>query len=434
MGLCWPFRLPLTLPGRLRRLRPRRGPLFLLPALLLLQGCQPLSGEVLHLYLVPAASSISGVSLDDSKEVAAPVLKAFNRLHPGVRLHVQVVQEHLLAQRLRQGHRRGLGPDLLMVRAGLAVSLRSEGLIDPVPRTAAFRQREASIPSQILANVRDRDGLVGLPVANEVTLACYNRERVSSPPQTLDQLLALAASGATVGMALDPVGLFWTVGAFGASDALVPLLYGSAPITGTSRQRSLEALESWLEWLRQVSLQNRVDMGSDQSELLSGLKQGRLAWVPCYSPNLPSLEQSMGDRLGVSALPGGPGGPASPFTSVRTWAFGRDSSPRQRRLAEELSLLSLNPMLQRQITLANLSTLPVNRSVSIPFAASGRLAAMGQAQKQVLAKERVFALPFSADRVAVLLPPMEELIYQVMTGVLTPAQGARALLDLQREP
>jgi hypothetical protein len=90
--------------------------------------------------------------------------------------------------------------------------LRSQGLTDPVPRTAAFRRREASIPPQIPANVRARDGLVGLPVANEVTLACYDRERVSSPPQTLDQLLALAASGATVGMALDPIGLFWTVG------------------------------------------------------------------------------------------------------------------------------------------------------------------------------------------------------------------------------
>ncbi len=80
MGMCRPFRLPLALPGLLRRLRPRLGPLPLLPALLLLQGCQPLSGEVLHLYLVPTASGISGVSLDDSKAVAAPVLKAFNRL------------------------------------------------------------------------------------------------------------------------------------------------------------------------------------------------------------------------------------------------------------------------------------------------------------------------------------------------------------------
>ena len=417
-----------------RRLRLRLGPLSLLTVFALLQGCQPLTGEVLHIYLVPVSTQLSGMNLDDSRQLATPVIKAFNRLHPGVRLHVQVVKEHQLAQRLRQRQRRGLGPDLLLVRGGLAVSLRRQGLVDPLPTTAAFREREATILPQILDHVRDQGSLAALPVASEVTLACYDRQQVSAPPQTLEQLLALAASGTGVGLALDPIGLWWTVGTFGAVDALVPLLYGSAPFAGFSRRSSLAELEPWLEWLRQVSLQNRVDMGSDQNELLSALRLGRLAWVPCYSPHLLGLEQSMGDRLGVSALPAGPHGPASPFTSVRAWAFGRDSSPRQRRLAEQLVLLSLNPMLQRQITLSNQSTLPVNRSVAIPFAASGRLAAMGQAQQQVLANGRVLALPFSADRVAALLPAMEDLVYQVMAGVLSPRQGAEALLDLQAEP
>jgi|694.fasta_scaffold40630_2 maltose-binding protein MalE len=432
-----PFRLPSLLPGLLRRLKPhlahvsRLGPLPLLAVLALLPGCQQLSREVLHVYLVPASSTLSGMGLDDSKALAAPVIKAFKRLRPEVHLHVQVIREQRLAERLHQAHRRGLGPDLLMVRGSVAVSLRRQGLTDSVPPTAAFREREASILPQILDTVRDQGSLAGLPVANEVTLACFDRQRVSSPPQTLDQLLALAASGASVGLALDPIGLWWTVGGFGATDALMPVLTGSAPFTGDNRQRSIQALEPWLEWLRQVSLQNRVDIGSDQDELLSGLSKGRLAWVPCYSPHLLSLEQSMGDRLGVSALPAGPVGAATPFTSVRAWAFGRDSSPRQRRLAEEFALLSLNPMLQRQITLANQSTLPVNRSVSVPFAASGRLAAMGRAQQQVLANGRVLAVPFSADRIATLLPSIEDLVYEVVTGVLSPRQGAESLLDLE---
>jgi hypothetical protein len=88
-------------------------------------------------------------------------------------------------------------------------------------------------------------------------------------------------------------------------------------------------------------------------------------------------------------------------------------------------------MLQRQITLANQSTLPVNRSVSVPFAASGRLAAMGRAQQQVLANGRVLAVPFSADRIATLLPSIEDLVYEVVTGVLSPRQGAESLLDLE---
>jgi arabinogalactan oligomer / maltooligosaccharide transport system substrate-binding protein len=405
--------------------------------LVLLQGCQQLSQEVLHLYLVPASSSISGVSLDDSRQLAAPVIKAFNRLHPTVRLHVQVVHEDQLEDHLRQGHRRGLGPDLLLLRSSRAIALHRKGLIDPVPATPAFRERETTILPQIKEHLRDQGALVALPVASEVTLACYDRQRISAPPQTVDQLLALAASGATMGLALDPIGLWWTIGAFGATDAMVPLVYGDASAGSGSvgpAQRPLKALEPWLEWLRLVALQSRVDVANDQDELLSGLIAGRLAWVPCYSPYLLSLEQKMGDRLGVSALPAGPAGPASPYMAVRGWAFGRDSSPRQRRLAEELALLSLNPMLQRQITLANQSTLPVNGLVAIPFADSGRLAALGQAQQQVLVNRRVLALPFSADRLEAMVPRIEELVYEVVTGVLSPRQGAEALLQLERRP
>lgn len=385
----------------------------LLAVLVLVQGCQQLSREVLHLYIVPASSTLSGMSLDDSRQLAAPVIKAFNRLHPTVRLHVQVVHESRLEAHLRQGHRRGLGPDLLLLRSSRAIALYRKGLIDPVPSTPAFREREASILPQIKEHVRVQGALAALPVASEVTLACYDRQRVSAPPQTLDQLLALAASGATMGLALDPIGLWWTIGAFGATEAVVPLVFGDTAAAGDSlvkAQRPLQALEPWLEWLRQAGLQSRVDVANDQEELLNGLIAGRLAWVPCYSPYLLSLEQQMGDRLGVGALPAGPAGPASPYMAVRGWAFGRDSSPRQRQLAKELALLSLNPMLQRQITLANQSTLPVNGLVSVPFADSGRLAALGQAQQQVLANRRVLALPLSADRLDTMVQRIEELV------------------------
>lgn len=430
------FRLPFPLPGLLRRLRLCRAPFPVLAVLVLLQGCQQLSREVLHLYIVPPSSTVSGVNLDDSRQLAAPVLKAFNRLHPTVRLHVQVVHESRLEGHLRQGHRRGLGPDLLLLRSSQAIALYRKGLIDPVPSTPAFREREASILPQIKQHLRDQGALSALPLASEVTLACYDRQRVSAPPQTVDQLLALAASGASVGLALDPIGLWWTVGAFGATEAVVPLVFGGTQAGGSvvKAQRPLQALEPWLEWLRQAALQSRVDVANDQEELLNGLIAGRLAWVPCYSPYLLSLEQQMGDRLGVGALPAGPAGPATPFMAVRGWAFGRDSSPRQRQLAEELALLSLNPMLQRQITLANQSTLPANGLVSVPFADSGRLAALGQAQQQVLANRRVLALPLSADRLDTMVQRIEELVYEVITGVLSPRQGAEALLQLEGRP
>jgi hypothetical protein len=192
-------------------------------------------------------------------------------------------------------------------------------------------------------------------------------------------------------------------------------------------------VERWLQWLRQAALQSRVDIGTGHDELLEGLVTGRLAWVPCYSLALMGLEKRMGERLGVSALPAGPEGAATPFTSVRAWAFGTDSSPRQRQLAEDLARLSINPLLQRQISLTSQSMLPVNRFVSIPYADSGRLAAMGKAQEQFLANARLLGLPFSSERVRVVLPQMEDLLYQVMTGLISPRQGAEVLLDLEKE-
>jgi maltose-binding protein MalE len=399
--------------------------------LALLQGCQQLAREVLHIELVLPPSSLSGLSRDDSRALLDPVVKAFARLHPEVHLHVQLLREDQLADHLRLAHRRGLGPDLLLLRSSLAIALHRQGLLDTVPSTPPFRERETRIQPQILDFVRDQGRLAALPVASEVTLACYDRRRVSAPPQTVQQLLDLAASGAPVGLALDPVGLWWTVGAFGATDAIVAILFGSAPLPASGRDMSLQRLERWLGWLRQASLQTRMDIGSDQDELLAGLTSGRIAWVPCYTPYLQSLKRRMGHQLGVSALPGGPDGPASPFQALRAWAFGRDSSPRQRQLAEELVLLSLDPMLQRKITLATESTLPVNQSVAIPVAASGRLAAMAQAQQQLMVKGRVLALPLSADGIARMLPRIEELVYQVITGELSPRQGAELLLDLE---
>lgn len=365
--------------------------------------------------------------------MAAPVLKAFQRLHPDVVLHGQVIQEERLEQHLRERQRRGLGPDLLLTRGATAISLARQGLIDPVPSSPAMAEIVESVVPSILQRARDRGRLAGLPVAHDVTLACFDRRRVSSPPQSLEQLLALAASGATVGLAVDPIGIWWTSGGFAATDALAPLINGVAHPGDSARQDGRQALERWLQWLRQASLQSRVDIGSTHSELLSGLAEGRLAWVPCFSLALIDLQKRMGDRLGVSALPSGPEGPATPYTTVRVWAFGRDSSPRQRQLAEELARLSLNPMLQRQITLTSQSSLPVNRFVSIPFSDSGRLAAMAQAQNQFLANADQIGLPFSADRLRSVLPRIESIVYQSMTGLITPSRGAELLLELELE-
>jgi hypothetical protein len=120
-----------------------------------------------------------------------------------------------------------------------------------------------------------------------------------------------------------------------------------------------------LTWLRQLALQSRVDISSGPRELVEGLESGRLSWIPCYSASLAHLERSMGKRLGVAPLPGGPAGPPTPFGTVMVMALGSDSSPPQRWLALQLAELSLDPLVQREITLESLMVLPANRFGSV---------------------------------------------------------------------
>lgn len=417
-------------------LRPALALLTLL-ALAGLQGCRalgPLGTDTLHVYVVPTESGGTMASPEAHMELAASVMGEYRRLHPNVNIRLQVVPEARLEQELQGNRRQGLGPDLLLVRAPVAIALRRRGLIAPLPSNSAMADTLASIDPGELRRVRDQGELVGLPVAEEVSLACYDRQRVPSPPTDVEGLLALAAAGSPVGVSADPIGLWWSAGSLGAAQAMALLITDRPIPAGRDLAKEQRAIETWLRWLRQAALQSRVDIAAEASDLIDGLQRGRLSWVPCYSLHLMRLQNSMGARLGVAPLPGGPGGQASPFSSLRIWAFGTDSSANQRRLAEDLARFTLSPKQQRELTLTSQSVLPVNRYVTVPVAESGRLAAMAAAQRQFRAIGKLLATPFSADRVRSFLQPIEQVIYEVMLGVTTPEEGARRILALRRRP
>ena len=282
----------------------------------------------------------------------------------------------------------------------------------------------------MLFRSRTAQGLAGLPIFNEVTLACYDRTRVAKSPATVGELLALAASGRPIGVAVEPIGIWWTAGALGAQEAMAPIIIGEQGGRPGNLPRDRRQLRTWLGWLRRLTLQSHVDVGSGPEDLTNGLESGRLSWIPCYSLTLQRLDRTMGKRLGVAPLPTGPGGAPSPYSSLRVWALGIDSSASQRKLALALAEMSLDPLVQREITLASRMVLPANSTVPIPVASSGRLASLAAAQRQFEKGTFLLALPFSADRVSQVLPTLTTVISQVMVGVLTPEQGAEQLLQL----
>lgn len=397
----------------------------------ILQGCAPLpliNGETLYVMVVTQRRMDWLKRKETHDRLWAPLLKEYQRLHPNVRVSFYTVREEDLHDQLRQRLGRGLGPDLLLTRGSMANTLLREGLIAPVPQTPGMARSLAEIRPEDLRRVGNGTELAGVPVSDVVTLACYDRKTLPTPPRTTEELMATAASGHIIGLSLDAFGIWWTAGTQGAVDDLVPILLGEGTSTPGNEARAQKTITAWLAWLRQLAVLSRVDLASGPEELSQGLQSGRVDWIPCYSLTLSTLREAMGERLGVTALPTGPDGrPPSPFNSLDVWAFGLDSSPRQRQRAMELVKLSVDPFLQRRIVLENQEVLSVNRLVPTPVASSGVLAALAEAQKQSEEDATSFRQPFDLRHLNLVMPQMEAVIQQVMVGVLTPEEGARQI-------
>ncbi|MCS5690861.1 ABC transporter substrate-binding protein [Cyanobium sp. FGCU-6] len=374
----------------LRGLGWRIGPLALLFALPLAgcrQGPAPLTGEQggaqgndVHGAIVLAVGinnddTIDAALLEDLNQRVGDLIRSYRTLHPRVHVELQPFPEDRLAGELKRRSRDGLAPDLVMVNGTTARSLSQQGLTRPIRIPDAVADE---LDPGALARVRQPDGrLIGLPLLLQPQLACYDRRRVKEPPTTLEELLARNGGRMQAGLPIDPINLAWTLGPLGTLDTVKRLADGQ-PATASDRAR----MRAWLDWLANAHLQQGIHFLTDQDALVKGLANGRLDWISCRSTQLGRLQLRLGPHLGVTVLPSGPGGPASPITRERLLAFGINSTPTQRRAAESLASFSINPLVQRTITLRDLTSLPVNRKLHLPTGSSRTLETLEAARAQ----------------------------------------------------
>jgi ABC-type glycerol-3-phosphate transport system substrate-binding protein len=325
--------------------------------------------------------TINAALLQDLNQRIGDLIRSYRTLHPRVHVEIQPFQEDLLVGELERRSRDGLAPDLVMVNGTTARTLFLKGLTRSIRMPPAVTDQ---LDTGSLARVRGPDGtLIGLPLLLQPQLACYDRRRVPVPPATLDALLARNGGRMQAGLPIDAINLAWTLGPLGTLDTMVRLASGQ---TATAADRA--RVQAWLEWLGNAHLQQGIHFLADQEDLVQGLANGRLDWVSCRSTHLGRLRLRLGSNLGVSVLPSGPGGPASPITRERLLAFGVNSTAAQRQAAQSLARFSINPLVQRTITLRNLTSLPVNRNLHPPAGASQILDAMVAAREQGAASEK----------------------------------------------
>lgn len=276
---------------------------------------------------------------------------------PGLHLHPTSHSEaHLLEEIARQSAS-GLGPDLIITNGNTALTLLEQKLTEPIPLSAHERSRISPIA---LKRVTTPAGAIaGVPVSQYVQLACYDKRRLPNPPATLEALASTSGQGKVFGFAMHLEDLYWTLGGFRATPALQAALEGTKPNAVDNRR-----LMAWLQWLKTASFQQNVLFFNSQQNLSEQLIQGKLDWITCWSSQLPQIRAELKQHLGVTTLPAGPIGQATPITRLQVWALGRNSSSRQRQDSLRLLAFMVEPWAQKTLALRYRTSFPVNPQVA----------------------------------------------------------------------
>lgn len=381
--------------------------------------------EVLYLYVGVRDNSfdLDGHRRDFSTTFRA-LAEGFRNLSPRTHFVVQLYPESTLLREVARRNASGLGPDLLLVTNRTALQLARAGLTRP-PQLPARNRAEFDPWTLVRASLVNPPRLGGVPVAQKAQLACFNTARLQQIPTTLQDLLAVSASGIGVGLSLDPAGIYWSVGAVGANDAMLQAA-SHRPLTAEQRQ----AVLTWTRWLQQAALQQKVTFYANQELMLEALASGQVDWVSCHSTDLARLRRRLGKKLGVSALPDGPEHTATPINELTVIALGLNSSPRQRRAADAFVLFATNPLVQRNLTLRLREVLPVNRFVRVPAESSMVLKAMLRAQQQAKDAEAIASEIHVNDP---RLTPFQDLNTRLVFGESTPEETAAGLIKMLQE-
>jgi len=389
----------------------------------LLSGCSTSSRDALRgrIFVAIGASysdRLSPTVIQERISQTNQLIKSFQALHPEVEAEINVFSEGDLQQAIARRNATGLGPDLIFLDGMTAHILARAGEVRPMrfPQSTIDQIEPASFGRLRLNN----GSVAGLPLLLEPQIACFNQARLAQSPSSLQSLLELAETGIEIGFSLDYGGLYWTAGPLGAAPALKAVALGQ-PVTPAQHRQ----IRYWLKWIQTANLLQHINYYGQEEDLVQGLMQGRLDWIPCHSNTLMRLRQKLGQRLAVAPLPGDFAGPATPITRERVWAFGVNSSANQRRIAEAFATFTVNPLIQRSLTISIQNQLPVNRHVPPPVASSAVLEAMVTSEQQGRASEEIVKL----------VPPLDQrrrqlaqLMMRLVFGEISPDQATDALI------
>ena len=371
--------------------------------------------------------SISNQDYEQLTDTSNLVFRQIRDLDPQIYPQLTLSSRRNFIRNIRQRTESGFGPDVIVTDSETALELYRLGLIDPIQLSEQDRQDTSK---RLLDLVTARDGaLVARPVNQFVQLACFNKNRLATPPSTLQEL-EQSSTEATFGMAIQLKDLFWSVEAFNATPA-----FQTAMNQGVVDDDQRSRVTAWLRWLVGSSYQQNIRFLNNQGQLRQGLIKGELDWITCWSSNLQRLRLAMGDELGLAPLPRGPARSRHASTRLEVWALGRNSSPHQRRKALVMLEFITKPWAQKTYALASASAMPVSQKAAAIVASKipGGSEALRNyvqseepAKREVRVKARIFRDPVRYETIS-------DALLDTIYDIRTPEQGTDQILEGLRE-
>jgi arabinogalactan oligomer/maltooligosaccharide transport system substrate-binding protein len=265
----------------------------------------------------------------DSPEarIVGEIMEQTRQTAPGMEIAVAQIPANEIINRFETAAAAGGGPDLLFAStSGLGRDARA-GLLKELDSAAV------TTANQYLPNALDSmkvDGkLYGLPASLETMALYYNTSKIQNAPRTTGDLLNAVKGGATLVLIRSPFHSFGFFGAFGGR------------LMDENGRCVAEAggFADALNYLRELKAAGAqfVTSGREAETLF---KEGQADLAINGSWLLSDYRASLGDQLGVAAMPGGPTGQAAPLISGSGVYLNANTDKAEQAVALGLALTS----------------------------------------------------------------------------------------------
>ncbi len=364
-------------------------------------------------------------SIEQREKLISLFNQLFLKTNPNTRVVTVAYKANTMIRQIKEDSKLNLGPDLIISTNSHLRYFNQDSLLSAFPNNSQWTQQY----DDVIKNMSIVDNkLLLAPAIIFPQVSCYNNKTVKQPPKTIQELVKLGASGVRIGLATNPIHIFWTAGSTGA----IPEI--SSLANKKNQNKPKPKIKEWITWLRQAAYYQNISFYSQQSELINELAANNLDWITCDSFQASAIKEKMGEQLSIATLPDGIETKAFAWPLVFGFGLGTDSSPTQRALALSYVKTNTNVVGQRQVMLRTEGFLPTNQAVDIPNRSSQTLKAYNHSwhtQSRSYLKEWPMIIQYLATSKNYLA--IDKILTELTSGNISVDDAVQALTNLSKK-